>query len=536
MRGVLSSSSSCSIDYDPYGRQGIGVTQPQSGTDFPLVGVPSDDIRYLLADMSLSYDDPFDYGETDSPFVGPFRIYWLYGVGCQESDGNSFTPEPVNEAEIIVVDDNDCVVFDSTEASKFVSRAWGDRLHVYMWETTDAILSIVVHTKWGDTADPGMEPRKYDTNIFPENAVIDERSIERRPKRVKSVQVVLDNYTKLGLDFVEGFNMEINPAGEVIRGNKLFNRIEMRATPGAGLGIFPGCDPTPLVIRKINNVPPTTAGDFFMSANECYYVRQPSVIESDGSYVTAATLQFGNDCVPCCGCEDYVATGEYMNRTRDKWAALGSDAESVRDQYHANRDRWYDSKCCFERHPLRLVFQPQLCPFLDVALQFCNDEADCVGPLQLNVEFEEIDGFAGSSASTSLVPEIVPGFTYIKGASAQPYRRGGAVERYTMGGAWPNFTAYWDGVDPKQSVWVRFRLKFPGCGEKVSGGPLVVSATLTGEIDGVPIEVPFCDGPVGEDYEPTSFNVAEETKQTVLRCPPSESDIFDYSECIADYT
>src|SRR5688572_8566747 len=50
------SSMSCeAFEYHPRGRKGIGVDQPQGGTNYPLVA-PSDDIRYLLADLHVTHE------------------------------------------------------------------------------------------------------------------------------------------------------------------------------------------------------------------------------------------------------------------------------------------------------------------------------------------------------------------------------------------------------------------------------------------------------------------------------------------------
>jgi len=541
-----SSSSAAPIQYSQFGRQGIGVVQPQSGTDFPLIGVPSDDIRYLLADAFLSYDDPADYTPELVEWCPPFRIAWLHGLGTLAGTRPKNYPAPTHDVDIIVVDCNNCVVFDSTKATNFFSRQWTDRLAIYGWETGHASMFIVVHTKWAETADPNITPTEYSDEIDPDNAILDERVIERRPKRVKSFTVVLDNYTKTGVEFVEGFNMNISDEGEFLRGNglRVSQRLLFDASPGNGLGIFPGCEPEPLVLRKINNIAPTNVGDFYLGANGCYYARQPSSLVSSTPRVAAVTpamIQVGNDCGPCCPCEDYVETAEYMNRTRDKYDVLGRQFSGIRDQYHINRERWLESKCCFERFPLRLVVQPQRCPFLDVGAQFCNLTDECVGPLLLKVCVEVVGaGVLGSSSLSSIslssassacadpISEEVPGFTHLRGASYKSPRRSSEVERYQLGGGHPCYLAYWDFVEASQSVWVRFRLKFGCCGTDTDGNPLFIKVTLTGEVGDPlnsplePIYQPFC-GPGGSSV---SQEIAIARDQALLRCPTDPDDSF----------
>lgn len=544
-----SSSSASPIEYSPYGREGIGVVQPQSGSDFPLVGVPSADVRYLLADAHLSYDDPADYTPTLVEYCPPFRIAWLYGLGTDANAHPSGYPNPTHDVDIIVVDCNNCIVFDSTTADRYFEEEWTERLAIYGWETDDAMMFIVVHTTWAETADPNIVPTTYAVNILPEHAVLDERTIERRPKRVKSFTVVLDNYTKTEVDFVEGFNMGITHEGEVFRGDglRIAQRILFDATAGNGLGIFPGCEPEPALVRRINNVSPTANGDFFIGATDCYHIRQPSSILTPSPRVasmTPSTLAFGNDCVPCCDCPDYVAAAEYLNRTRNTYKKLGTQLESIRDLYHDNRDRFLESKCCFERFPLRLVVQPQRCPYVDVGAQFCNMSDDCVGPVQLTICVEiigaGITGSAGflSSASINLgssssacqpVSFEVPGFTHIRGQSYKSPRRTSETERYAMGGAHPCYIAYWDFVEATQSIWVRFRLGFDCCGTDADDNPLFVRLTLTGQAGDPlgsalsPILVPVC-GPGGASL---SAEEAVAIDQTLLRCPTNPNDQFE---------
>lgn len=540
MPSSSSSSSAAPIQYDQFGRQGIGVVQPQSGADYPLVGVPSDDIRYLLADAFLAYDDPADYSPELVPYQPPFRIVWLYGLGTIANSQQPGFPSPVNDVDLVVVDDNNCVVFDSTQATHVYSRKWTDRLAIYGWETDEATMFIVVHTKWGETADFNMEPTEYQVHIMPDHAVLDERAVERRPKRVKSLTVVLDNFTRTAVEFVEGFNMDIAHEGEFLRGDgrRVTQRLLFDASPGNGLGIFPGCEPASLVIKQINNVPPTAAGDFYLAATDCYYARQPTTLISSSPRIsspTPAMIQVGNDCSPCCGCEEYVATAKYMNRTRNRYKTVGTQLESIRDQYHINRDRWNESKCCFEQFPLRVITQAQICPTIDVGVQFCNLSAECVGPLEMNIEVEIIESGGGSIGGAEpcnpadKVSEEIPGFTFMRGVTNNQSRRTGAVERAQLGGGHPNYIAYWESVEPAQSVWVRFRLGFGCCGTDSAGFPFLIKVTATASAgipiggDVGPLLVPVC-GSAGSSL---SAALASATSEVLLRCPKEDSDTFN---------
>lgn len=586
------------FEYDPHGRQGIGVAQPQSGIDYPLVN-PSADVRYLIADLQLQVDDPGMYGGT--PFQPPFRLHWLYGVGCtgeeadcltslsseteislDSDDGDVVNADfcPTHAQDLTIVDRDGRVVFHSPDAEEFTSQAWGDREHVYQWR--DARLGfclLVVHTKW-PAEQSDFEPRHYPKNFFPLDATLDERAVYRLPKRVRSITVILDNLARTGVDFVAGHNMELvtqAPTDTVDRGLRHATQLRFNVTPGAGRGIFPGCDPAPLLLRRINGVAPTDFGDFYLAATDCYWVRQPTrLISTDprvtypqigfapGNVPTAnlpdpnagtaknlpgwplnddpryAHLQLGNDCMPCCDCDDYVNVAEYMNSIRDQYHTLGNDVENTRDLYHANISRWLEARECFHRRPLRIFLQAQVCPFLDIVVQFCNQSDKCRTGVELIVDF--------STSPHGGVGTEVPGFTFITGAQSRPGRRSTQTERYEMGGSWPQFTAYFDAINPGQSVYAKFRLVFDNCGiappesstssesseqaEPTSDGtvPYAVTGRLTGTEEGEPVLVFGNEENSSESSGMLVEAVAIDTE--TLNCPPGPGSTFNALTCV----
>lgn len=524
------------FSYTPYGRQGIGVVQPQSGSDYPLIAVPSAGIRYLLADAWLSYDDPSDYYNI-KPFQPPFHIAWLYGLGTAPSSKPANYPDPAHDVDIIVVDDNNCVVFDSTAddvVGSYWTREWTERLTIHGWEGEDALMFIVVHTTWGHTADPKLTPREYALHIAPARATLDERVVGRRPRRVKSLQVAFDNMTKKGVELHEGYNMAISHDGEALRGEGLRRTqlVTFDASPGGGLGVYPGCEEQETYVRKIAGVAPTAAGDFVFGGKGCYYARQPTALitVSPRRYTSAdGLLETGNDCKPCCACEDYVDVAKYMNRIRDDYQALGEEFSGIRDQYHVNRERWLDAKCCFERFPLRVVVQPQICPNVDVGVQFCNLSDHCVGPVEL---FISVEVLTGGLAPIGELPEdcpltrVVPGFTVARGQTYSTARRTSNEERYELLGSHPEYRAYWEFVEAKQSAWVRFRLNVGAYGVDANDDPLRVQVTVTGEVGDPlgfnprPITVETCESL-------SSVQLASASASAFLRCPERADDTYN---------
>lgn len=511
----MSESSSCgTIETAPFGRQGIGVTQPQSGVDYPFV-LPSENVRYLLADFWLSYDDPADYPpHTAEPFTLPFSVDWLYGFGCEDAAAPDDTPTPTHAADLRVIDADGRTVFDSTTADEFASRDWGDRLRIYSWETADAVCRVVVHTAWGETDTPA--PRTYPVHLVPADGTLDERTTERRPKRVKSFKILLDQFDKTNVDWEAGYNMRLSHNGQLSTpGGRLSQQVIVAATPGLGLGVFPGCTPPPLLIRSIRGVRPTENGAFYLAADDCYYVRQPTTLTSTSPRLltpTAAMLTIGNDCPACCSCDDYVSAAEYLNSVRDEYQQLGDTASDIRDLYHENRERWLSAADCVQRRPLSLVMQAQYCPTLDVVAQYCNQSDECVGPLEMRIDF----------GATSVAGSPIPGYAFITGANPEAGRLSGKTERYVMGGGWPVFTAYFDAVQPQSSVYVKFRLRFDDLCAGETPAPLVARATFTATIDGDAVTVtPVGGGPA----TPASVSVEEP-----LDCPPA-FDRVDPADC-----
>jgi len=557
---------------DPHGREGIGVAQGHAGHDYPLVR-PSDDVRYLLADFYLSFDQPGDYG-LGADLEPPFRIHWLSGFG---TDPPGFTiptvnsasasgdpawnsicstgvtgsemgdvvsedclPTPVHPHDIMVVDRNGRVVFDSSDPfTTHDARDWGTRLKVVTWRhATNAVCNLVYHTEWNEADFP--IDQTYPSYFFPENAILGNRTIERLPKRIRSLEVVLDNIAESAVSFSAGYNMQLAVTAPVTTdGQRRVNRVTFDASPGGGLGVFPDCQPEQLFIRQINGVGPDDAGYFHMTADGCMWVRQPTRVVSADPRVTMpetnlspgniptpglpdpaagtttsaagwpensqyAHLWMGNDCTACCDCDDYVAVAQYMNQTRNDYKDMGTSAETARDQYHVNRERWLSATDCIKSKPLRLRMLPQLCPFLDVAVQYCNQTEKCVTEVELSVTFE---------VSPESIGEIMPGFSQATGVFLAPGRMSGTTERYTMGGEWPTFTAFFDIVNPGQSVSARFRIQFPGCTET-----LAVTGTLTGTAGGSTILLP-------------NNTVASVEDTRTLNCPLDPDDVTDLLVC-----
>ena len=166
---------------------------------------------------------------------------------------------------------------------------------------------------WGSTITP--------------NAELDARTYQRVPARVRSITVGMQTITGPNIKLVNGYNLNlaVTPvAGD--DGGRNQQQVAIRANPGDGLGVYPGCGDVVLPITQINNSNPDSNGRFILSTDSCYRLQRPSTVVSTSPREVAisvpdtteakslATLQLFNDCGPCCSCQDYenVYEGERL--------------------------------------------------------------------------------------------------------------------------------------------------------------------------------------------------------------------------------
>jgi len=463
----------------PGGRGGIGVIQPQSGLDYPIVD-PSDDIRYLIADFYLAYDDPGYYRASEVIRQHPLRIKWLYGVGCEEAEAPTWAPEPVHEADILIVDDNGTTVFDSTqlipdggdpEYQSFRKLSWGDDYDVYEWSGLDAVCRMVVHKTWPPSFE--IDPKNWPVHLVPGNATLDERAIYKMPRRLRSLKVMeadfeLGGARRTGVIFAPGNNMLIENTGTEVVGLRQNTNIEFGAVPGAGLGKYDDCPDEPdRPIFRLGGATANAYGDLVIAGPDCIWVRQPTTLNVNGRAVpvrpnNTAALMVGSNCPPCCDCPDYANTALYMNRVSRRYSTIGKRAHDIKLLHENNIDRWVEQRECRLQKPLRVILAPQRCPVLDVVIMFCNQCQQCAQDATLFVEFDSFP--LGATA------DVECGYTILQ-APGYP----GA--EYVLQGSYPSFNAPLPPVDVGNSAYVKFRLRF-----STKTYPYLITATLTGAV------------------------------------------------------
>lgn len=483
-------------DTHPTAGLGIGVVQPQSGLDYPFVrpglGVDSlqlDDVEGLFADFYLSYDDPGYY--KNSPLTAhPLRIHWLYGFGDApaysyggEHAAGVTIPAATHMQDLVVVDANNTVVFDSTQADIFKSDVWGTHYTVYEWIKTtkphEAVCRAVVYNDLHTNQTPPSRPLAF----LPRNAVLDERAVEKIPKRVLALRVenngCVTPWFKNKVTLVNGFNTELELGftqaagidlsalpGQELALSRVTTDVTLSAGAGTGKGQFglctladsSGCDetrPTNVCppeddiilqlcneldaedIKKINGVGPA-AGNLFLNANQCVYVRHPLAYNADIPASTPNTVEVGADCPPCCACQDYVDTANYMNAVAANYAAIGRRVENVKAVHEENITRWEIQRACRLQRPLRLYMKAQPCPCVDVTVFFCNHCETCLEGVSLTLQLS-------SSSSGTLFLDYSESVSGNEGS--QP----------AVSGGWPVYGISFGKVDAGASVYAKLR-------------------------------------------------------------------------------
>jgi hypothetical protein len=417
--------------------QNFGVDQsPGMNSDYPFVS-PSNDIRFLLGDFWMSFTD------DACGFQIPFHVSAMYGFG---------TGSIATRRDMVIEDANNQVVLD-TRSLPYTHGTFGDHLETMQWVGATATLRATRHT-----GPPPWDPDKtYTDTIIPESARLDARAYSQMPRRVRSIKV--GNVTLNGtIQFVQGYNINLTtgtPAN--VEGGRFQRSLTIRANPGDGTGLVPGCQDAIPFIQRINTVAPTSGGDFTINATSCYRVQRPAAVTMPSprqvTLTNVAALTFYNDCQPCCTCDDYVNTYRGLTKIWNQFAAIGSQAEAARDQLAANVSRWNDQQACRAVNSLRMTLNAEPYGGLFIAGGACNTSSCCIRPLVLRATLSVLR--AGSPITLSVTQNCRD--TVRAGTDTQ-YQE----VPYVPASAYPVYDTHFDYADPQAQSRFRTRLAFSG--------------------------------------------------------------------------
>lgn len=398
----------------PTGPNGIGVIQPQSGLDYPLVK-PSDFTRNIIADFYLAYDDLGEYGKGAITKF-PLQIKYLLGVGGNATDLPVGAPVPSHAADIVVVDSAGTEILNTAiPEATFASRDWGNSYRIYEWITPDAVCQLVIY----------ISQQQNDQHIVPDSAVLDARVVHKLPKRLRSLSVRAKNSDVTSgpyfgnVHFKNGYNTEIITNPPTIEQRVINTNINFSAEAGTGVGYFPECGdgydendvPIPRNIKTINGVAPAPSGDFLLSAGDCLYTRP----RLDDNRLDHSKLAVGADCTPCCKCSDYVQTAEYLNSLAALYSVIGDRVQAAKLVHYENIEAFNQKRTCTINNPLKLVIVPQCCPEADVVLMLCNSCQTCYPASELTFKLTTLTIF-DFEPSTGNAVAITPNISVVCGS------------------------------------------------------------------------------------------------------------------------
>ncbi len=425
---------------------------PFSGSFYPFS--EREEVAEFLLDFYLQYTD------DDSAYVLPFRINWLYGFGDIALAAPPGSPTPVHAFDFVLVDAEDTVVFDSTTGD-YQETAWGIDRKVLQWTTDVAIARIVTFDSDRDTRDEHIEP---------EVGLVDGRTLNRLPRRLRSITA---NATKLtgSIRLQNGYNTLLTVSTDPRKdGGRLRRRVQIRCQPGIGEGRSLGCDEELPYVRSINGQLADEAGNFFLSADDCARVQLPVADGEYGAYslnaeTSKAAIFVNDDCRPCCPCVFYVNTYKGLKRMHSRWLEATQELESIRDMYKANRLRWTAQQECRTDSALVMICTAEPSCSAVFLVSYCNVTFSCLAPVELRLQLTLYkDGI--DVTDTFAYPTCFQ--AYIKDSSRP------VEEPFAFDGSWPDFYATFPFLSAQDSGTLRFRLCIANCEENMS-----VTATIS---------------------------------------------------------
>jgi hypothetical protein len=463
---------------NPRGRQAIGVNQPPgSGSLYPFVR-PSEDIQELLGDFFVSFDDLAD------EIAYPLRVAWMYGFGEASVPPPPGWPEPTHSHDLVVLDANDVVVFDSTQADTFQASTWDDRLVLLEWTSADRVCRCTQHTEWTEADTASGQTRSYDEYITPVDGELQADCWYKLPKRVTSIRVGLTTIAKQAVSIGEGYNLALAQLPEqtipsldlrsltaektLVPGKRRFNRIELDATPGNGLGVFPGCVGDDTNLRTINRVRSNRHQEFNYDAAGCIRLHRPVSLlgNSPRRFAYAAfefdteqarsSIKLNNDCTNCCDCTYFAQTYQGLKRQWFLYRDIAQLAEESRDTYASNRDRWLVQKQIREAQTLRLRVSLDGDGKIRWGASFCNASKCCLVNPRLYLFFVP---YVNGTFSSPTKPMFMCGPSYIEGSAQcdgpEPILASQAP------GVSNSFRYTWDYADPQSQTMLYGRVCLP---------------------------------------------------------------------------
>lgn len=311
-----------------------GLAHTQYGDHYPLVD-PSDDIKYLINDLTVSYENP----------------QWEYTLPLSIAYFDKL------KGQLKIKNNNNSIIFNATADN---IHEWGGKYRIFSWNTDGFSIKMAINTEI-DTA----------SVIQPQNAIIDLRAVFLSPPHITSI-----NGYKGDIKFEAGYNVSFKYADtndELRQGAQ----IDMDAVAGKGKGI-----------KSREDLENKTTGLKFLGGAQADENGAILINGEGGPQVTAEchTISIGNSNTPCCHCEDMETLGTYMNAVSEKYKILGAYTKWIYQKYSEIVNRW-KNRCTNESEDneekpvtglvkpptaIKLWLVPGGCPYVRLKIQITN--------------------------------------------------------------------------------------------------------------------------------------------------------------------
>lgn len=313
-----------------------GLAHTQYGDHYPLVD-PSDDIKYLISDLTMSYENP----------------RWEYSLPL------SIAYFDREQGYLKIKNIDNSIIFNA-QADDI--RTWGSHYKLFSWNTDGFAIKMAINSDIDTTS-----------IIEPQNAVIDLRAIYLSPPHITSI----NGYTG-DIKIQAGYNVSLK-SDNINDDLRQGVQIDMDAIAGQGQGV-----------KAKEESTDTTTGVKFLAGARADDNGTILMNGEGGPQVTAGChfLAIGNSNTPCCHCEDMENLGTYMNSVSQNYKILGAYTKWIYDKYTQIINRW-KNRCTDDNgeetsedipitglvkppQAIKLWLVPGGCPYVRLKIQITN--------------------------------------------------------------------------------------------------------------------------------------------------------------------
>ena len=230
-------------------------------------------------------------------------------------------------------------------------------------------------------------------------------------------------------------------------------------------------------LQSINGVRCDSGGNLQVGAKACYSFSR--VVDWDGIYgrysYQPGKILMTSTCQACCQCADYVDTYEDERVLADLYTQITQNMIDLHSRYESSLQSFQEA---VDFHPIKIITEPIDATNLAVGISISNTvkirhnagdidlegKGRCLRNVFLFMEFE----YEGQESTEERTCEIVDGSVYRRNhmkavdfVEPKVWRTVNHSPRYVIAGTYPNFWAYFEGINPGATAVLNFVLRWP---------------------------------------------------------------------------